>query len=142
MIDKIIDGMCEAIHDEFNDDIEIYTEIISQGLDKGAFSIKCVNPTNEQFLGERYFKTNKFNVCYFPKSDEPNKEINEVIGKLFNCLEMITVDDDLLRGTKMEAETSDGVLIFLVNYDLFVRVRDEEMEDNMETINIGTDVKG
>ncbi|MCD8067764.1 MAG: hypothetical protein LUE87_02510 [Lachnospiraceae bacterium] len=43
-----------------------------------------------------------------------------------DCLEWITVDGDLLRGTQMHYEIEDNVLLFFVNYDLFVFKEQEE----------------
>lgn len=122
MINEIIDGICLALNDEFGDEYEIYTETLKQGLKQPCFSIVCINPTKEQFLGDRYYSTNSFCIHYFPSSIEPNTEINTVRTRMFDTLEYITVDGDLIRGTKMTAEVDDsGVLNFIVNYNLFVK---------------------
>lgn len=122
MINEIIDGICLALNNEFGDEYEIYTETLKQGLKEPCFSIVCITPTKEQFLGDRYYSTNCFCVHYFPSSAEPNAEINTVRERMFNTLEYITVDGDLIRGTKMTAEVDDsGVLNFIVNYNLFVK---------------------
>lgn len=122
MINEIIDGICLALNDEFGDEYEIYTETLKQGLKQPCFSIVCINPTKEQFLGDRYYSTNSFCIHYFPSSIESNTEINTVRTRMFDTLEYITVDGDLIRGTKMTAEVDDsGVLNFIVNYNLFVK---------------------
>lgn len=122
MINEIIDGICLALNDEFGDEYEIYTETLKQGLKQPCFSIVCINPTKEQFLGDRYYSTNSFCIHYFPSSIEPNTEINTVRIRMFDALEYISVDGDLIRGTKMTAEVDDsGVLNFIVNYNLFVK---------------------
>ena len=141
MINKIIDGISVAINAEFGDDYEIYTESVEQGLNEPCFSILCLNPTNEQFLGRRYFRKNQFCIHYFPQSEEKNKEINEVRERLFECLELITVDGDLCRGTNMSSETSDGVLSFFVNYNMFM-YKMQEGTPTMESYDYSTDVKG
>ena len=53
MINKIIDGISEAIFTEFGDGYDIYTESIEQGLIEPCFSILCLNPTNDLFLGKK-----------------------------------------------------------------------------------------
>ena len=141
MINKIIDGISVAINAEFGDDYEIYTESVEQGLNEPCFSILCLNPTNEQFLGRRYFRKNQFCIDYFPKGEEKNKEINEVRERLFECLELVTVDGDLCRGTNMSSETSDGVLSFFVNYNMFM-YKMQEGTPTMESYDYSTDVKG
>lgn len=141
MTNEIIDGISVAINTEFGDDYEIYTESIEQGLKEPCFSILCLNPTVEQFLGKRYFRTNQFCVHYFPKTNERRSECNAVAERLFGCLEVITAGGDLIRGTSLHSEISDDVLSFFVNYDLFT-YKHEETEEHMEILNHKTDTKG
>ena len=141
MINKIIDGISVAINSEFGDSHEIYTEAVEQGLSDGSFSILCLNPTSKQFLGKRHFRTNKFCIHYFPKSNEPRSECQGVIERLMDCLELITVEGDLVRGTSMNSEIVDGVLSFFVNYDLFV-YKEPNPQPAMESLEYNTDVKG
>ena len=61
--------------------------------------------------------------------------------RLFNCLEYITVGEDLIRGSKMSSEIVDGVLNSFVNYDLFtLRLRNKE--DAMHEVLRNVAVKG
>ncbi len=127
MINRIIDGICSALNDEFGDEYEIYTETIKQGLHEPCFLIKCINPTQKRFLGKRYYKTNSFCIHYFPSSCDTANEFNNVCERLFNALEYINVDGDLTEGTDMSAETDDtGVLNFTVSYNMFVRKADTQ----------------
>lgn len=141
MINEIIDGISMAINTEFGDGYEIYTEDITQDLTEPCFSILCLNPTKEQFLGRRYFRTNQFCVHYFPSSENKRFECNQVSEKLSECLEIITVGGDLVRGTSLHGEYSEGVLSFFVNYDLFT-YKPKEDETQMEAVEFKTDVKG
>ena len=69
------------------------------------------------------------------------EECNTVTERLFNCLEYITVGEDLIRGSKMNAEIVDGILNFFVNYDLFtLRLRNKE--DAMDEVLRNVAVKG
>lgn len=141
MINSIIDGICLALNKEFGDDYEIYTETKKQGLKEPCFSIVCINPRQRQFLGKRYFKENSFCIHFFPSSNEPNQQINDVSNRLFSALEYITVDGDLVRGTNMTAESDDfGVLNFMVNYDFFIKRIEES--DPMESYDYQTNMKG
>lgn len=141
MINKIIDGICEALFQEFGEGYKIYTEEIKQGLKEPCFSVVLLAPGTSQFLGKRYYKTNPFCIHYFPKSQtEMKAEIYDVIERLNNCLEYITVDGDLTRGTEMNGEIIDGVLSFFVNYDMFV-IKKQEEQTSMENIQQTTDVK-
>jgi hypothetical protein len=140
MINKIIDGISEAINKEFGDGYDIYTESIEQGLEEPCFSILCLNPTNEQFFGNRYFRQNQFAIQYFPSTDEKNAECNAVRERLFDCLETIMVNGDLTRGTKMKGEIIDGVLNFFLNFDMFVYK--VQTLDKMDSYSVNTDAKG
>ena len=141
MINKIIDGICEGINSEFGDPYEIYTETVNQDLNEGCFSVLCLNPTIQQFVGKRYYRTNQFCIHYFPKTDEPRTECQAVSERLMNCLEYITVDGDLIRGTEMNSEIVDNVLSFFVNYDMFI-YKVTETASSMESLDYKSGVKG
>ena len=141
MIQKIIDGISVAINSCFGEGYEIYTESIEQGLQEPCFSIICLNPSIEQFLGKRYFRTNQFCIHFFPGSDEKRSECYSVLEQLMDCLEIITVDGDPCRGSKMTGEVVDDMLHFFVNYDMFV-YKQAAPEPVMETVSHNTNVKG
>ena len=141
MIQKIIDGISISLNAEFGGNYKIYTESIEQGLKEPCFSILCVNPTNELFMGKKYFRKNLFCIQYFPSSkEEKYAECMEVLERLYDCLEIIKVGDDPQRGTSMHGEVVDSVLNFFVNYDMFVYK--VEVADEMETLDLKTDVEG
>lgn len=140
MIKKIIDGICLALSSNFGDDREIYTEDIEQGLEDGSFAIVCLNPTNSRFMGNRYFGSNPFCIHYFPKTNEPRSECIDILEDLYDVLELIEVDGDLVRGTNMSCEMDGNVLHFFVNYDLFTIHKTDETF--MEDYDFTSDVKG
>ena len=143
-LNKIIDGICEALNAEFGDKYEIYTEDVKQNLTEPCFSVVLVKPSTEQFLGTRYFRQNLFCIHYFPQDKEnPNAECFDVYERLTDCLEYIEVDGDMVRGTDMKPDNiiSDGVMNFIINYDMFV-YRSDDGEPEMETLEQSTDVKG
>lgn len=141
MINKIIDGICEKLNESFGDGYEIYTELKNQGLKEPCFSVICVNPINNQVIGNRYFRNNLFSILYFPASKEPKAECNTVLEKLYLALETIKIKEtlpdesikgSLVRGTNMRGELVDGVLNFLVNFNLFVyKVEDADLMEEV-----------
>lgn len=141
MINKIVDGICAAIHSEFGKGYEIYTETAEQGLTEPCFSVICVNPALEQFLSKRYFRENQFCIHYFPSSSDKKTECNSVLDRLFDSLELITVNNELIRGTAMHGEFVDDVLHFFVNYDMFV-YKEKAKEPVMETVEYNSNVEG
>lgn len=148
MINKIIDGISKAINEEFGDDYEIYTEEIEQGLKEPCFSIVCINPTNNLFRQNKYFRQNKFCIHYFPSSKEKRLECQQVLEKLYLILEYIDIEEvfegvktiNKTMGTEMNGEYSDGVLNFFVNYDMYVN-KLEEKTTLMNSFDYNTDVK-
>jgi hypothetical protein len=135
MLNDIVSGISTKLHGAFGDGYKIYIEEVKQGLTEPCFSISCVNPTNTQVLGNRFFRTNLFSVQYFPKSKTNAKaECLDIQDELFLALEYITVTGDLVRGTNMNGQVIDGVLVFTVNYDLYVRK--ETDLDPMETLTV------
>lgn len=141
MINKIIDGISIGINSRFGDEYEIYTESVEQGFKEPCFSIVCLNPTIEQFLGSRYFRQNQFCIHYFPASSDKRAECYSVLEVLTNALEVIEVEGETIRGTKMSGEIVDEMLHFFVSYDMFV-YKQKEPISSMETAIFGADVKG
>lgn len=139
MIQLIIDGIIAALLGEFHN-TKVYTEQVKQGLQEPCFMIQCINPANELFLGNRYYRTNLFSVQYIPKSGTDAKaECYGVLDRLFLALEYITVGGDLTRGTGMRGEFVDGVLMFLVSYNMFIRI--EPVTTLMEDLTIENQTK-
>lgn len=63
--------------------------------------------------------------------------MNDITETLLGIMEYITVDGDLVLGTKMSSRVEDDVLLFFVNYDRFV-YRETEKEDPMEILDLKT----
>ena len=138
MINEIIAAISVALNAEFGNEYEIYMEEIKQDLKEPCFFVQCINPTTKLFRGERYFQSNP---CCIPKSEEKQRECNEVAERMTWCLEYITVDGDPMRGTQMHAEVVDGNLNFFVNYDCFL-YRKKVPGEAMETVGVDPRVKG
>ncbi len=141
MISKIIDGISIAINKEFGDEYEIYTENIEQGLKEPCFSVVCRNTDTKHFLNKKYFSKNQFCIYYFPKDKAKNNECMSVIERLFDCLETIMVDGDLIRGTGMNAEIKDGIVSFEINYNIFL-YKEYGAIPIMDGVSHNTKVKG
>lgn len=132
MINSITEAISIALNGEFGDEYRVYADNVEQGLEEPCFFVSCINPVSTPYPGKRYLRENLFCIQYFPKNRSREKEeCSEVAERLFLCLEWLTVEGDPVRGTKMRAETVDGVLNFFVNYNMFVR-RQEESQPEME----------
>ena len=128
MIQKIVDGISEALYQEFGEEYAIYTEGVQQGLEKPCFFITPQTPRSDLFLGKRYFRRNPFQIQFVPQEDEADYSALE---RLFICLEVIEVAGEWARGTKMNYEETDEGTTFYVSYDMFLYRMDgvEKMQD-------------
>ncbi len=121
MIKEIMEAVSLALNAEFGDGYRCYIEEISQELNNPCFFIQCLNPTDKLFFGKRYFRSNQFCIQYFPEeTHHRNQECHAVGERLFSCLEYLNGGDDLVMGTKLTYEITEGILHFFVNYDMFV----------------------
>lgn len=127
MINDIIKGIVSAIRKEFGEGYMIYTEEVRQGLKEPCFFILALNPEYGLYRGHRYFGRNGFVIQFMPPEAEntKNKECHEAAGRIFECLEVIEVSGDKMRGTNMNYEINEGVMSFFVNYDVFTRKTEE-----------------
>lgn len=128
MINKILDGITNALYQEFGKCFHIYTENMEQGVQEPCFFVSCVSPTDERWLGNRRKLTNKFSIQYLPYTDEPKRECNAVRDRLTVALEYIRIPEgDLIEGTKFSSEMTNGFLTTFVNYDCFAnRIVDQD----------------
>ena len=135
MIENITEGILAAIREEFGEGYTLYTEAVKQGLKEPCFFITCISPNIRLYRGRRYLHTNGYTIQYLTDAAEPRAECAAVAERLFGCLELITVDEDLMRGTGMNADivAEDGLLNFTVNYDFFsYRPNEETKMDEFE----------
>ena len=76
-------------------------------------------------MGERWRRLPRFDILYFPAKGR--KECYAVADNLCTVLELITLPGgDLLRGTEISYEVTDGVLHFMISYNHFVYRPTEE----------------
>ena len=139
MIQSIIDGIIKAIRIEYDRSFRIYTESVEQGLEEPCFSILCLTGSEEQNVGTRRSREHLFNITYFPASDTPISECQNVMEKLYDLLNLIEADITKLRGKKMKGDVVDNVLQFQVTYSFFLL--ESNLEDGMEEIEVTTNGK-
>lgn len=140
MINAIIAAISIALNEEFGDGYENLAEENEQDLHEPCFFISCPSPGMRQILGTRYERRNMFCIQLIPEAGNKNEECRAAAERMFECLEYITVNGDMIRGTDMGYEITGGILNFFVNYNFFVyRVKDEE---KMETLSSSVNVEG
>lgn len=128
-VNLIIEAIATALNGEFGEEYTVYAEDVKQGLSEPCFFISCINPSDRQlmgnanrhFLAARYYRENRFCIQYFPlEENNGRQESYDKAERLFGCLEEINADGDIIRGTDMNFEYTDGILSFFVSYNFFV----------------------
>ena len=139
MVNDIIDGISNALYENFND-VEIYSDKLPQGFKKPCFFILSLISSEDRLLGDRAKRTLQFDVHYFPKGG--NSELYEVEQKLYEVLRHIQLlNGDSLNGLKLHGEIEDGVLHFFVQYLPIVHYSFGDKADNMANLQHKTTCK-
>lgn len=133
MTEIIINGIVAAIKTTFGNNYKIYNELVEQGLNRPCFFIRQINHEQKPMLNIRYKDTYLFDISYFPKGEKVKIECSKVENKLYNILEYINVNGDLLRGSNMNSRTEEGILHFFINYTVF-GMREKEKDKYMEVL--------
>lgn len=126
-LEKITEGIAEALFEEFGENYRIYGDKIEQGLEEPCFLILPINSGRNHVIGQRYEQKNSFDIHYFPETSN-RSEINAIQERLYGALEYIKAGDSLLHGTNLNGDTVDGILHFFVDYDMFLLKRLPETE--------------
>lgn len=140
MIGEIVEAVGLALKEAFGNRYAVYMEETGKEIDAPCFFVHCIALRNTQISKQKYLRSNTFCIQYIPSTTDIRAECNEVIERLFDCLEYIKVESSLLRGRKMEAEIKDGVAYFFLNYDFYVYKKEET--EAMETLTRYIEVKG
>ena len=137
MLNEILDGISEKLKSAFGGAYKIYAVSVKQGSETPYFFIQLITADSKRMLGERFLMENLFCIQHFPEPSAAGCQ--KMRHDLFFVLEYITVDGNLLRGTKMRSEFVDGILNFYVNYNMFVkRVEEKLLMEILETPDIKT----
>lgn len=134
MVNTIIESIAAAIHEEYGA-YNIYVENIPQEFATPAFFIQLISEDHRHFRGTRYYSENHFAIQFFPQQGRTEvHDCHLMADSLKWVLETIeyTGDKSLIRGTNMSYAIDEGVLNFLISYNLFLDRTSEE--DPMETI--------
>lgn len=134
MINGVLQGIVDALSEEFGEGYEIYTSKIEQGLKEPCFFVRCINATNNLFRGKRRTTTNQFVIQYFPQDDvDLYEESNYIFERILYATEYIKVDNDIIRGIGVRHPINDDTLMVMVNYD-FPIYRLQEPDEMMEEL--------
>lgn len=116
MILQVITGISEALTDTFGDGYTIYVEDVDPKV-KPCFYISTLSNSIKQVVGNRYQMNHQFDIQYFSLQNT-NVDRLQVAEKLYETLEFIQYDTNMMHGTSMSYQIVDGVLHFNISYNL------------------------
>lgn len=138
MINQMIAGISDALYEEFGDGYEIYKEASMQDIEEPAFFVRCLTPNIKNQTDIRRKVNVLFAIQYFPESEKPHQEMNEVYERLSDCLELISVEGKNVRG-EVECRDMSDTLTATAEYKLFICEKQEL--PYMEELNTNQEVK-
>ena len=140
MENKIITGISQKLFETFGLDYKIYTENVEQFLNPPCFYVELLQSNMQQIVSRRYRLGNLFDIHFFTNENESKNDFRRVADILYDALEYISVDNDLVRGLGMHYEIVDDVLHFFVSYNLIL-IKTIAPEDKMETLKTRGEIK-
>jgi hypothetical protein len=140
MLNSLIDAIAMKITQELGDQITIYKEPQQQGFTVPCFFINLHASNQKRMVGKRYYREQQFDIEYHPGTEGKNAQIHNIIDKLNDALEVVTMEGDAFRGTKMHCEVVDDILHIYVNYNFYV-YKVAEATDVMESIEFAGELK-
>lgn len=140
MLNDIIIAISKKLNLVFGNTYTIYDESVKQDMKEPCFFIMLLSPSQEQVIGKRYFRTQPFDIHYFPSVEGNKQEMNDMADSLYDAMEYVTLNDtDILHGTSLNHQIVDGVLHFFVNYNMYVH-KVEPVADYMENVTVNNEV--
>jgi len=135
MVSAVIAGISGKLSEVFGDAYKIFTEHLTQDLHAPCFTVACASSAYKPMLGKGHSLVHSCIVEYMPESKiSPLAECYEVSNNLFDSLSHITTGGLLVSGTNMSCSFNEGVLEFLVDYEVFCQAVEDV--DLMQTINL------
>lgn len=136
MQNEMMDAVTRKLYGIFGEEYRIYTDEVEQDFTEPCFYVAFLSAEHKPMLGNRYQRIFDLSIQFFPGRTDPAREISAVTEKLMDGMEYVTLADGRLRrGREMSSKENEGVLTFLVTYDLFGRKPGKEAEQ-MEVLSL------
>ena len=131
MEQNIIKGMLKTLSDVYGLDYKYYADVdVEQGLQEPCFFVKSLITSQTPYPSQRLYRQYSFDVQYFPSASNNNKEMREIGEELFSVFEILELLDGLtIRAVNMRHEIQNGILHFFVDYNVFLDIDKDDVED-------------
>lgn len=137
MIEKIVNACTNTLFKEFGSSYTYYVDLPDQNFSTPSFTADVINPLQErkhpfslQVVNDGvptfkkamlYYRTMPVVLQYFPKDKKGKKECFAIAERLFDCMEEIELDGQIIRGTDLEMQITENVLQFFVTYRFYTQ---------------------
>ena len=134
MVNQLFDDITRALYKEFGDSCKYYVEEIEQNSQRPCFSVGALNPIIESHSLVRYTRITPIVIHYFTDKDATNdakKDVHRVAERLWQTLEYLEFNGNLIRGDSISWDVVEGVLQFFITYTFDVyKVEDKVMMED------------
>lgn len=142
MINKTLNAVTVALHEEFGDSFHYYVETVKQELKTPCFTVDMLNPMERSVNKSHYYRTMPVVVHFFGGERTDTKKYGYSIGeRALMALEYIIVEDRIIRGEGMETQVVDDVLQLFVTYRYWTDKSEDESDIMMETEDLNANVQ-
>lgn len=134
MVNLILNSVTKQLGKTFGNSYRYYVEDVEQGLKKPCFTVDALIPLQRRKSPLLYDRTMPIVVHYFSDSERDVKNHYYTMGEsIVESLELLPVENTLLRGEDISWQIVDDVLQVFVTYK-FTTMLKTNAEESFETI--------
>ena len=137
MIEKYIDAISIQL-DKYLDAENIYVNQQLQDFETPCFIIQMIDSLKELKLNTRQKRIYPFDIVYIAKESEDIETLYAMGDFLYETLDMLEVEEELVRGLDLEYKIVDNALHFFVTYPMLLDY--EKDNEKMSSLQHETEV--
>lgn len=119
MVDQLINGIAQKLTTVFGDAYTIHTREVDEAQQTSCLIVSLLQSERQARLGGRMYQSSAFDIRYYPPAVVDYGDMIAVGETMMTELALITLyEGDLAGGVRRKYEIVDGVLHFLVTYNL------------------------
>lgn len=122
MVNLILNAVTKQLGTKFGTTYHYYKEDVEQNFIEPCFTVDARLPTQRSRSPVMYDRSIPLIIHYFTNNEKTRKqELYDMGEQLYECLEYLNIDGDLLRGEDMSWRITEGVLQFFVTYEFMTK---------------------
>ena len=123
MIDTLLtEGITKALYDVFK--VPVYLEWKENKMKFPCFLVSVADSNHDLHVSKLYDRKLDYTVKYFLNDEsipvDYRKDLLQIGEQLYDILEYVKVGDRITRGEGMKYNENDGVLHFIVTYEMLL----------------------